>query len=181
MYLSPTVLDMPINTHVYKIVYNGVNLPSIIKLLPNKVTIQRRETPITKSLKNESITEPYTFKLDINFWRKKNSNAKDSTSHALHIGITRPQLPKCALWKRPLLRERNTFKLGQKRFYWCNLKLRRSLTRILILPVCILYFALLQSFPQPVGVDDDVQIEAKVWLVTFANSRAISQVLLVAD
>lgn len=55
------------HTYIYTTVYNGVNLPSIIKLLPNKVTIQRRETPITKSLKNESITEPYTFKLDINF------------------------------------------------------------------------------------------------------------------
>lgn len=52
---------------------------------------------------------------------------------------------------------------------------------ILILPVCILYFSLLQLFPQPVGVDDDVQIKAKVWLVTFINSRAISQALLVAD
>lgn len=52
---------------------------------------------------------------------------------------------------------------------------------ILILPVCILYFSLLQLFPQPVGVDDDVQIEAKVWLVTFINSRAISQALLVTD
>lgn len=51
---------------------------------------------------------------------------------------------------------------------------------ILILPVCILYFSLLQLFPQPVGVDDDVQIEAKVWLVTFINSRAISQALLVS-
>lgn len=54
MYLSPTALDMPINTYIYiyiyTTVYNGVNLPSIIKLLPNKVTIQRRETPITKSL-----------------------------------------------------------------------------------------------------------------------------------
>lgn len=56
------------HTYTQLHVYNGVNLPSIIyKLLPNKVTIQRRETPITKSLKNESITEPYTFKLDINF------------------------------------------------------------------------------------------------------------------
>lgn len=67
MYLSPTVLDMPINTHTYTIVYNGVNLPSIIKILPNKVTILRRENPITKSLKNESITDPNIFKLDIKF------------------------------------------------------------------------------------------------------------------
>lgn len=51
MYLSPTALDMPINTHIYTQLFTmGVNLPLIIKLLPNKVTIQRRETPITKSL-----------------------------------------------------------------------------------------------------------------------------------
>lgn len=33
MYPSPTVLDMPINTHIYKFVYNGVNLPSIHSFL----------------------------------------------------------------------------------------------------------------------------------------------------
>lgn len=33
MNLSPTVLHMPINTHIYTFVYNGVNLPSINSFL----------------------------------------------------------------------------------------------------------------------------------------------------
>lgn len=33
MNLPPTVLHMPINTHIYTFVYNGVNLPSINSFL----------------------------------------------------------------------------------------------------------------------------------------------------
>lgn len=77
------------HTYIYTTVYNGVNLPSIIKLLPNKVTFQRRETPIRKSQQQKIITEPNIFKLDIKFWKKTPTQMIQCAMHCI-LGLRVP-------------------------------------------------------------------------------------------